>query len=235
MNYVAHYDRLISRARDRTLVGYRERHHVLPRCMGGTDALANIVELTAEEHYVAHQLLTKIFPSSPRLSTAAVLMAKRCTGNKAYGWLRRLNAEANRGNTYSIGKIRSPEVRAKISAGKLGKSIKPCSDERREKISKALLGREFSLEHRANLSTAKVGNKYRLGKIFSQEARAKISTSLTGKTLSKETREKLSAARKGVPKSLEHRKKISAAQSGKNHWTYRKMMATAVIREQIGA
>ena len=40
MNYFDHYDRLIARARTRVLEGYRERHHVLPRCMGGSNEAA---------------------------------------------------------------------------------------------------------------------------------------------------------------------------------------------------
>ena len=62
MNYSAHYDRLIARARSQTLVGYHEQHHVVPKCMGGGNELANLVNLTAEEHYVAHQLLVKMYP-----------------------------------------------------------------------------------------------------------------------------------------------------------------------------
>src|SRR3990167_9315455 len=94
MNYALHYDRLIARARSRTLTGYRERHHVLPRCMGGSDASENLVDLTGEEHYVAHQLLVKMYPTVRSLATAAMWMAKRVTGNKAYGWLRRRHALA---------------------------------------------------------------------------------------------------------------------------------------------
>lgn len=47
MNYAAHYERLIERAKNRVLEGYRERHHILPRCMGGTNAPDNLVDLTA--------------------------------------------------------------------------------------------------------------------------------------------------------------------------------------------
>src|SRR3990167_7200960 len=31
MNHVAHYERLIARARSRSLIGYREPHHVVPK------------------------------------------------------------------------------------------------------------------------------------------------------------------------------------------------------------
>ena len=35
MNYQRIHDAIIDRARNRTLQGYREKHHVIPRCMGG--------------------------------------------------------------------------------------------------------------------------------------------------------------------------------------------------------
>ena len=61
MNYQKHYDRLIERARVREKPGgYCERHHVIPRCLGGSDEPNNLVYLTAREHYVAHVLLAKM-------------------------------------------------------------------------------------------------------------------------------------------------------------------------------
>lgn len=38
---------------------YHEKHHILPRCLGGEDCSENIVTLTAKEHFIAHLLLTK--------------------------------------------------------------------------------------------------------------------------------------------------------------------------------
>lgn len=54
MDYPAIYDRLVSRAKDRVIGGYVERHHIVPRCMGGQDSKDNLVALTPEEHYIAH-------------------------------------------------------------------------------------------------------------------------------------------------------------------------------------
>lgn len=73
MNYDLHYDNLILRARSRisSLDLYYEKHHVVPKCMGGTNDKSNIVKLTPEEHYVAHQLLVKIFPGNYSLIHAA--------------------------------------------------------------------------------------------------------------------------------------------------------------------
>ncbi|XAO17074.1 homing endonuclease [Escherichia phage FL23] len=60
MNYEKIYNSLIDRARNRALTGYKERHHIIPKCLGGSNDASNLVDLTPEEHYVAHQLLVKI-------------------------------------------------------------------------------------------------------------------------------------------------------------------------------
>ena len=41
-----------------------EIHHIIPRCLGGADVKENYVKLTFREHYIAHWLLTKIYPNS---------------------------------------------------------------------------------------------------------------------------------------------------------------------------
>lgn len=40
-------------------LGYTEAHHIIPKCIGGTDDQSNLVLLTAREHFVCHLLLTK--------------------------------------------------------------------------------------------------------------------------------------------------------------------------------
>ncbi len=93
MDYQKHYNNLIDRARDRELECYTESHHVIPRCMGGDDSKTNLVNLTAEEHYIAHLLLVKIHPEHHGLVWAAIQMTGHPSGqrssNKMYGWLRR--------------------------------------------------------------------------------------------------------------------------------------------------
>lgn len=93
MDYRKHYDTLITRAKSRIIEGYVEKHHIIPECLGGTDDISNLVALTPEEHYVAHQLLCKMHPDNPKLLYAAKMM---CVGgknhsrnNKCYGWLKR--------------------------------------------------------------------------------------------------------------------------------------------------
>lgn len=96
MDYVKHYNALIIRAQNRTIDSYTENHHIIPRCMGGSDDKSNMVRLTPEEHYLAHQLLIKIYPDIPALVNAAIMMIPKRKSNKLYGWLRRRFAEVQR-------------------------------------------------------------------------------------------------------------------------------------------
>ena len=63
MEYTRIYNQLIERAQNRTLEGYVEKHHIIPKCLGGSNNKENLVELTAREHFLCHKLLTKIYPS----------------------------------------------------------------------------------------------------------------------------------------------------------------------------
>lgn len=108
MDYKKIYDNIISRAKNREICGYKERHHVIPKCLGGSDDNGNLVYLTPEEHYVAHQLLIKIYPGNNKLVYAANMM---CVGpnrnNKLYGWIRRKLTEPKSEETKQ--KMRKPK------------------------------------------------------------------------------------------------------------------------------
>lgn len=93
MDYQKHYNALIIRAKNRHQFGYTETHHIVPRCMGGTDNKDNLVELTPEEHYIAHQLLVKLYPNNVNLIRAASMMCTNRPTNKLYGWIRRRHSE----------------------------------------------------------------------------------------------------------------------------------------------
>jgi hypothetical protein len=97
MNYREIYNNLVRRGQGRILEGYSEKHHIVPRCLGGTDEETNLVSLTPEEHYLCHLLLVKIHPNDIRLVRAAMFMVssnrEQQRNNKAYGWLKRQYAE----------------------------------------------------------------------------------------------------------------------------------------------
>ena len=89
MNYNNIYWQLINKANSRKLLGYTEKHHVVPRCLGGKDTSENLVDLTPEEHFIAHKLLVKMYPNNQKLVYAAIAMVRNRPTNKLYGWLRR--------------------------------------------------------------------------------------------------------------------------------------------------
>ena len=132
MNYTSIYNSLIEKAKNRTIFGYTERHHIIPKCIGGLNNSDNLVKLTPEEHYIAHLLLVKMYPKEYKLTFAANMMANR--NNKVYGWIKR-----------KFGK--------EISAHLKSKNIKR-SDEERKKRSDAQKGRKKSKEWKQAVSNS---------------------------------------------------------------------------------
>jgi hypothetical protein len=69
MNYEQHYNILCSsrQQRKQDFSTFYEKHHIVPRCKGGTDDPSNLVYLTPREHYIAHLLLHKANPNDVKL------------------------------------------------------------------------------------------------------------------------------------------------------------------------
>jgi hypothetical protein len=70
MNYSKIYSDLIDRAKNRTTLEYTEKHHIIPKCLGGNNKNDNIVRLTYREHFLCHWLLCKIYPDNYKLKAA---------------------------------------------------------------------------------------------------------------------------------------------------------------------
>ncbi len=54
---------------------YHERHHIVPKCLGGTDDNNNLIDLLAREHFIAHKLLAEENPDNCGLVYAWWLMS----------------------------------------------------------------------------------------------------------------------------------------------------------------
>jgi hypothetical protein len=85
MDYKLIYQRLCLRGQTRTKNSniYLEKHHILPKCLGGDNSFANLTLLTAREHYIAHYLLCKVYNDS-NISVRAKLSSafnRMCTLN----------------------------------------------------------------------------------------------------------------------------------------------------------
>lgn len=65
MNYQKIYDNLIKKRVENPPTEKFERHHIVPKSLGGSNKKENIVKLTYREHYIAHLLLCRIHRSTP--------------------------------------------------------------------------------------------------------------------------------------------------------------------------
>jgi len=145
--------------------------------MGGGDSLENIVALTPEEHYVAHQLLVKIHPGILPLLRAANIMGKIHGGRRRYGWLRRRFTAAMRGNKQVLGYRHSDETLARMSLTHKGKIH---SADTRAKIAKANSGIVMSPDRRAKIAAALRGKPV----VRSAEGAARIAAAARKRMLS---------------------------------------------------
>lgn len=189
MNYSKIYETLIERARVRINSEYVEYHHIIPKCMGGTDDSSNLVALTPEEHFLSHQLLARIYKDTSfyhKLIYACHMMTIKTSATdrrnlsklKRFGWIRREYASA-------------------CSARMKGKVF---SFEHRLNLSKALTGKQKTTEA---LQAAKAAGAKRKGEKHTLETKQKMSISRSARLNeiqhTQEAKDKISKAKAGVP------------------------------------
>lgn len=111
MNYIKIYNNIIQKRTIFPYTGYVEKHHIVPRSLGGTDDKTNLVNLSAKEHFICHLLLTKIHSTGPnhfKMVRAFMMMLvsstyhqRHCT-SRSYATLReeysRIVSEAQTGD-----------------------------------------------------------------------------------------------------------------------------------------
>jgi hypothetical protein len=229
MNYQKVYNQLVERAKTRIKPDcYTEIHHIIPRCLGGSDYSDNLVTLTAREHFICHWLLSRLYPEHRGLAYAFNMMCNV-----------KLDVR------YIPSSIAYSEARERFSILQKGKII---SEDQKNKISKTLSGRKLSEDHSNNKRIAQTGLKRSeeiknklsdsqkklsidrpdiainrgltiKGKKRTEEQKLYISQrtkeAMALKPLSEETRKKMSESRKGKSYSEETRKKISESHKGK--------------------
>ena len=65
--YTKAYNALMERARQRAVIESQfEKHHIIPKSLGGSNEANNMVCLTLREHYIAHLLLTKMYDGAAK-------------------------------------------------------------------------------------------------------------------------------------------------------------------------
>jgi len=84
-----HFDRYIKFILSRPHRGLKREkgyhiHHILPRCLKGTDEISNLIKLTYREHYLAHCLLALAFTSVKKLGKAINCFKKSAKNSRVY-------------------------------------------------------------------------------------------------------------------------------------------------------
>lgn len=147
MNYEQIYNQLINRAKTRILNGYKERHHIVPKCIGGTNTLDNLVLLTAREHFIAHKLLCEIYPTIKGIQLAFWAMVN---------WKSKKNQRTYKVTSREYESIRLSVIDI-IRETQRNRPKWQHSNETRKKISTALTGKVKTKQHLENLSNSLKG------------------------------------------------------------------------------
>lgn len=181
------YYNIVSRAKSRVLEKdtYSERHHIIPKSLGGNNDPSNIVRLTAREHLLCHRLLTKITVGKTRSKMIFALWRmmfgsakhQRSIPSRLYEQTKismsnaireqskqfRHTSESKKKISLSkLGKSRNVTWGQQISKANTGKKKSPLSAETKEKISNALTGKKtgpMTTEHKQKVADSKRGKK----------------------------------------------------------------------------
>src|SRR5574343_396742 len=178
MNYQRIYDSIISNAILRSLNKkllnyYTEKHHIIPRCLGGSNDKSNLVLLTGREHYLCHYLLVKIYKDNHKLIYALhrMIFSKNTIKNVGrYG--PKLTSKE-----YEIIRIKHSNA---VSHSQKGKML---TNEQRKAIDIFKKGKIVSNETKHLMSISKMGeNNNFFGKHHTEESINKFKKTIQNKS-----------------------------------------------------
>jgi hypothetical protein len=196
--YTKIYFLIIANSKIRVADGYTEKHHIVPKAMGGSNSKDNIVTLTAREHFICHWLLTKMVFGEHKRSMLYALQIMRKSNRRHLRYNTKITSRVFEKNRMACiearrGTVATDETRLKMSLARKNRII---TDKTRKKLSEAALRR------------GKRGP-------MADETKRKIAEGHKNKIVSNETRLKMSAAATGKPKSEQHKINMSIAHLNK--------------------
>lgn len=189
----------------------RERHHVIPRSLAGTNEHDNLVYLSCREHFVCHWLLIKMTDGDARSKMIYALQGMKAKNKHQFRYETRITSRVYERYRKEHAKIHSERMRGKKVWNK----------------GRKLEGQELE-QHRERTRTRKIdpikqaeGQKKRLEKLknfrHSEETKLKQSIAAKGKLkgpMSEEEKLKRSVKQKGVAKKDGHSDNVRNAVLG---------------------
>jgi hypothetical protein len=205
--YTRWYNQLMDSRSKSPLGGYVERHHKIPKCLGGTDEVINLVNLSAREHFIAHALLVRMTEGQQRARLAFAL--SRMLSSKSGIWSEKKYVPRS-AVIFELHRRRAISEITGTNNPNFSKKGPPMSNEAKAKLSASRKKLLESGETQKNISAALKGKSFPRPPM-SDAQREKVSLAHKGKKLSEEHKEKLSVALKGKkqnqPKWSEERKR----------------------------
>ena len=205
MNYKMIHDSIIDRAKTRVLPKevYTERHHIIPRCMGGSDDKSNLVDLTGREHFIVHKLLVEIYPEVKGLWSAYFMMMNAKSKVQVRDYIT-MSSEYERVKIICA-QNQSDRMKGRMVGEKNPRWGVRLTKELKEKISIKHKGKVLSQSTKDKLSKHNKGEgNHFFGKTHNEETRKKMSELSMGRKVSEETRKKLSNTHKGLQSGNKH-------------------------------
>jgi hypothetical protein len=216
--YEKWYKNITDRGQTRITNERTESHHIVPKCLGGTDNKNNLTNVTLREHFICHWLLTKIYYGKERHQLLKALWMMKAENqnqsryktkitSRVYATLREEYIKlqsikvTGKGNGF-YGKTHTPEAREKIRQKNLGNKLTPEQHARLVANTKGKKKPPITDEHRAKLSAAKRGkNNNRYGVEVSEETRKRIGDKIRGRKQTEEEKLRRGLANLGKTKS----------------------------------
>lgn len=158
--YFKWYYQIIDASHNPSHNDYHEKHHIIPKSLGGSNHKSNITKLSARQHYICHWLLTKCVkkPHIFKMISAFHRMninplSKTRINSKAFEVNRKNFSKAM--SEFQKSYVKTPEHIEKIAAKKRDK---PLSDDTKKNMSISKIGTKLSIDHKANISKGLLGN-----------------------------------------------------------------------------
>ena len=138
MAYITRYNNFIESLKDQEVSGVYEKHHIVPKSMGGTDDATNLIKLTPRQHYIAHWMLWKAYGGKMAQAFWCMNNTKgRQINSRSYARLREEAINNFSGeNSYWYGKKHSTESKKLQSERR--KQFLENNPEKKEQIRKQL-------------------------------------------------------------------------------------------------